>query len=481
MSQVANPVIVMHPPVAEPLAYAAMPSKNFATLQDALDAVVNKSHPFGAGGGDARPVSSSSSPAGSAKMAPNPTTPDEARGFEDADSSSDASSEEEASRRMPAQEACDGEAPVRARIPNVRKVTSAAARNDDEDGGNDEDGGSPPNLPNLVGSDDDDDDDEDDEARRPEPEPTGTLETGRWSSAEHQRFLEGLNLYGRRKWQKIAELVGTRTTIQVRSHAQKYFKKIRKEAEAASPHGFAAMAGGMAGYHRPRGGSHTRKSHKVPKDDLAILDDGSDMGALQIIDGRGKPRHMSGGGGGGYDQKYFPASAYAQAHHVAPNVLKRNLCDGGFPLPGGPRREPSDEVVPQRRFPAIADDAPRATRHTIPSPAPASSTALRKKRRTLDDLCKVASIMLNEDSNLEKVSRATLPTLDSPATTLARDDQHVNVIGYRDPGLVFRPLEAAAARDYFQHKAQPSPPPPPMPAQLTLPVPYRTKPFVHHG
>lgn len=47
--------------------------------------------------------------------------------------------------------------------------------------------------------------------------------------AEHKRFVEGLRKFGRRKWIRIAQHVGTRTVIQVRSHAQKYFKKLRKE------------------------------------------------------------------------------------------------------------------------------------------------------------------------------------------------------------------------------------------------------------
>ncbi|KAH8096290.1 hypothetical protein JL720_3653 [Aureococcus anophagefferens] len=55
----------------------------------------------------------------------------------------------------------------------------------------------------------------------------------RWSAA-NARFVDGLQRFGRRKWIRIAEHVGTRTVIQVRSHAQKYFKKLRRTASTNS-------------------------------------------------------------------------------------------------------------------------------------------------------------------------------------------------------------------------------------------------------
>ena len=49
---------------------------------------------------------------------------------------------------------------------------------------------------------------------------------GRWSIEEHEKFLEGIVLYGI-NWKKVKTLIGTRTSIQVRSHAQKFFYKMK--------------------------------------------------------------------------------------------------------------------------------------------------------------------------------------------------------------------------------------------------------------
>jgi len=52
--------------------------------------------------------------------------------------------------------------------------------------------------------------------------------TGRWTKAEHEAFLTGLKMYGK-EWKKVAARVGTRTVVQTRTHAQKYFQKLAKQ------------------------------------------------------------------------------------------------------------------------------------------------------------------------------------------------------------------------------------------------------------
>lgn len=52
------------------------------------------------------------------------------------------------------------------------------------------------------------------------------VERGLWSGEEHDKFLEGLKLFPRGPWKKIAGHVGTRSARQVQTHAQKYYEKV---------------------------------------------------------------------------------------------------------------------------------------------------------------------------------------------------------------------------------------------------------------
>ncbi|KAI7744870.1 hypothetical protein M8C21_027205 [Ambrosia artemisiifolia] len=61
---------------------------------------------------------------------------------------------------------------------------------------------------------------------------TITKQRERWTEDEHNRFLEALKLYGR-AWQRIEEHIGTKTAVQIRSHAQKFFTKINQARNIA--------------------------------------------------------------------------------------------------------------------------------------------------------------------------------------------------------------------------------------------------------
>ncbi|XP_041998759.1 protein REVEILLE 8-like isoform X1 [Salvia splendens] len=53
-----------------------------------------------------------------------------------------------------------------------------------------------------------------------------------WTEEEHDKFLEALHLFDR-DWKKIEDFVASKTVIQIRSHAQKYFLKVQKNGTVA--------------------------------------------------------------------------------------------------------------------------------------------------------------------------------------------------------------------------------------------------------
>ena len=53
------------------------------------------------------------------------------------------------------------------------------------------------------------------------------FQTGNWTKEEHEKFIEGFLMYGN-EWKKVQEIIKTRSSGQVYSHAQKFFLKIKK-------------------------------------------------------------------------------------------------------------------------------------------------------------------------------------------------------------------------------------------------------------
>ncbi|GAB2265152.1 Protein REVEILLE 6 [Dionaea muscipula] len=67
----------------------------------------------------------------------------------------------------------------------------------------------------------------DDPSKRARKPYTITKSRESWTEPEHDKFFEALQLFDR-DWKKIEAYIGSKTAIQIRSHAQKYFLKVQK-------------------------------------------------------------------------------------------------------------------------------------------------------------------------------------------------------------------------------------------------------------
>ncbi|KAL5650231.1 hypothetical protein ACJX0J_041040, partial [Zea mays] len=75
-------------------------------------------------------------------------------------------------------------------------------------------------------------------ARAPKARKPYTISKQRekWTEDEHRLFLEALRQHGR-AWRRIQEHVGSKTAVQIRSHAQKFFSKVIRESSGGDSNG----------------------------------------------------------------------------------------------------------------------------------------------------------------------------------------------------------------------------------------------------
>lgn len=117
---------------------------------------------------------------------------------------------------------------------------------------------------------------------------TGSEHTGRWTKEEHEAFLGALQMYGK-EWKKVAAKVKTRTVVQTRTHAQKYFQKLAKSMDGSGDDvsvdmGLASdSGGGGAGGGKRSGSSQKKKPRPVPPPAQKVQRTPSVANAAQVI------------------------------------------------------------------------------------------------------------------------------------------------------------------------------------------------------
>ncbi|XP_023520270.1 protein REVEILLE 1-like isoform X1 [Cucurbita pepo subsp. pepo] len=89
---------------------------------------------------------------------------------------------------------------------------------------------------------------------------TITKQRERWKEEEHEKFIEALKLYGR-DWRQIEDHVGTKTAVQIRSHAQKFFSKVMRNSN-----GCTATLGGCIEIPPPR--PKRKPAHPYPRKEV---------------------------------------------------------------------------------------------------------------------------------------------------------------------------------------------------------------------
>ena len=158
--------------------------------------------------------------------------------------------------------------------------------------------------------------------------------TGRWTAEEHDEFLKCLDIYGR-EWKKVAERITTRTAAQIRSHAQKYFKKIEAAGEgapkAAKPASTPAAADGAP---------------QIPAETLA--------GALGALDDMLRALRSK---RARYDDDQTPSEAASDASDAPPVEKRPRAASEGLVIPQAKRsRANSDDRAPGLRRRVTCDD-----------------------------------------------------------------------------------------------------------------------------
>jgi SHAQKYF class myb-like DNA-binding protein len=171
--------------------------------------------------------------------------------------------------------------------------------------------------------------------------------TGRWTSEEHRLFLQGLEQHGK-GWKKIASLIKSRTVVQIRTHAQKYFQKLAKARQNGEDEGAVTFIEGRGGAASVTSASTVADA--VPRRRRQVVATGTKRKAIQsvVASAQRQGKKLAAASGVPNPMAPLPAIAPALAYFILPTssstTAPATASSDGIPAPGtisGPALEDS--------------------------------------------------------------------------------------------------------------------------------------------
>eukprot|EP00579_Thalassiosira_antarctica_P005066 CAMPEP_0201880158 /NCGR_PEP_ID=MMETSP0902-20130614/10846_1 /ASSEMBLY_ACC=CAM_ASM_000551 /TAXON_ID=420261 /ORGANISM="Thalassiosira antarctica, Strain CCMP982" /LENGTH=366 /DNA_ID=CAMNT_0048408135 /DNA_START=74 /DNA_END=1174 /DNA_ORIENTATION=- len=234
----------------------------------------------------------------------------------------------------------------------------------------------------------------------PPPSSAAALANGRWTAEEHRLFLQGLEQYGNKGWKEIATLIQSRTIVQTRTHAQKYFKKLSKARQNGEGVAEVDMGAGIAipvgPYDQPVVTMRTISSGNHHHGNRSLGNDPTSMSAAV-----------------GQDVRFATAAFMAVADGAAGGRKRRNAVPGG----GTKRRAIGNvnvvsPVTPSAVF-NVLDDPYVATTIMLPPlmVAGTAASAIAKKNVTHMETLENAMFCRSRAPSPARMNQPSHPTI----------------------------------------------------------------------
>lgn len=246
---------------------------------------------------------------------------------------------------------------------------------------------------------------------------TGREHTGRWTKEEHEAFLSALQLYGK-EWKKVAAKVKTRTVVQTRTHAQKYFQKLQKTIKETGIDDIPHVEMGISSTSKKRREKKARGQPSIaPATKQNRRSSSATLSAAQVISNLNNPAsgsHSSyiatgssvsmsapprhgfsmavGDGGASAFPAPFSSSSWLTSSGLGPSAMKISIPDPsmqrGFPepSPAATGKRKLAEIAAARMLAGVAGTAaPDDNDDEGPPTPPPSVTSYQDTRLNLKD------------------------------------------------------------------------------------------------